>query len=70
MTTTSESIRGDQRKREINTRNLFDTVIFKVRTAEPTDKVQGMVAYADGTSWNPGSGAGLYLYSGSSWDKL
>jgi hypothetical protein len=29
------------------------------------------VAYADGTSWNPGSGEGLYEYrSDAAWHKL
>lgn len=31
----------------------------------------GMVVYADGTSWNPGGGEGLYRYSLSgSWIKI
>lgn len=27
----------------------------------------GTMAYADGTHWNPGQGAGLYVYNGSVW---
>ena len=35
------------------------------------DKPQdGDVYNADGTNWNPGSGAGLYEYIGGSWNKL
>ena len=35
------------------------------------DKPQdGMVVKADGTNWNPGSGAGFYGYYGSTWVKL
>lgn len=30
----------------------------------------GDLRVADGTSWDPGSGAGLYLYQGGSWNKL
>jgi len=30
----------------------------------------GMVRMADGTSWNPGSGQGVYLYNGTTWVKL
>jgi hypothetical protein len=41
-----------------------------VLTAEPTDKANGMIVYADGTSWNPGSGAGFYGYEGGAWVKL
>ncbi len=37
---------------------------------EPKDAVlrKGMLAYADGTNWNPGSGEGLYRYNGSIWN--
>lgn len=38
--------------------------------AEPTKLVEGMVVLADGTNWNPGSGAGVYAYYGSAWNKL
>lgn len=30
----------------------------------------GMVAYADGTNWNPGYGAGIYAYDGAGWVPL
>ena len=30
----------------------------------------GDIRYADGTNWNPGSGAGIYAYIGSAWTKL
>lgn len=37
----------------------------------PTKPTQGDIRYADGTSWDPGSGEGIYLYdSGGSWVKL
>lgn len=37
----------------------------------PTKPSQGDIRYADGTSWNPGSGEGIYFYnSGGSWVKL
>lgn len=38
--------------------------------AAPKDIAEGWVAWADGTNWNPGSGAGLYEYRGGSWNKL
>lgn len=34
--------------------------------APPKPRV-GMLRMADGVQWNPGSGAGLYRYSGSAW---
>ena len=30
----------------------------------------GDIRYADGTNWNPGSGAGIYAYVGGAWTKL
>ncbi len=37
---------------------------------EPADKRTGMTCLADGTDWDPGSGAGVYTYYGSAWNKL
>jgi len=38
---------------------------------KPPDKVrEGMYRLADGTDWDPGSGAGLYLYLSGAWVKL
>ena len=33
----------------------------------PQTPYVGMLAYADGVAWNPGSGAGYYRWSGSAW---
>lgn len=38
--------------------------------AAPTKPREGMLAVADGTSWNPGSGKGLYEYRSGAWAKL
>jgi hypothetical protein len=38
--------------------------------SEPDPKAAGMVVWADGTNWDPGSGVGLYEYDGSTWNKL
>lgn len=34
---------------------------------EPTKPEEGMLRYADGTNWDPGSGAGLYRYTSGVW---
>jgi hypothetical protein len=48
-----------------------DFLAMKVLTVEPVRLFTGLVAYADGTSWNPGSGEGLYEYrSDAAWHKL
>ncbi len=41
----------------------FDPITY-VAPAKPR---AGMRRYADGTSWNPGSGAGIYRYTGAAW---
>jgi hypothetical protein len=38
--------------------------------AEPPRPREGMVAGADGTDWNPGSGQGLYVYFAGAWQVL
>lgn len=35
--------------------------------AEPRKPRTGMIVKADGTTWNPGAGAGLYWYDGTYW---
>jgi hypothetical protein len=37
---------------------------------EPPKPRTGMVVLADGTDWDPGSGAGVYCYYDGSWNKL
>jgi hypothetical protein len=46
------------------------TPILPKLTIEPPDKEDGMLAYADGSTWNPGGGAGIYWYNGTTWTKL
>lgn len=46
------------------------TINMRVRTSDPGNAVKGTLAYADGTSWNPGSGEGVYRYDGTVWVYL
>lgn len=39
-------------------------------TSEPEFPVEGQLAIADGTGWDPGSGDGTYVYRNSQWRKL
>lgn len=43
-------------------------VQFEVMHVPPAKFMEGMVAIADGTDWNPGSGAGMYRYQGGTWN--
>lgn len=38
--------------------------------AQPSRVTEGDIALADGTSWNPGAGAGFYGYRSGAWRKL
>lgn len=50
----------------------FDRLRFTILEQEPEAATifDGMVVYADGTSWDPGSGEGLYERNNGSWQKL
>lgn len=45
-------------------------VKLKTLYAAPSRIEEGMVVKADGTTWNPGSGAGVYARVGGAWVKL
>ncbi len=46
------------------------SVTLDVLTAEPAVVRDGMIVYADGSAWNPGSGAGVYAREAGAWVKL
>jgi hypothetical protein len=47
-----------------------ESVPFQILNAAPAKPREGMIAHADGTNWNPGSGAGPYSYIGGTWIPL
>ena len=47
-----------------------DYLALKTLHEAPNKTLEGMIVKADGTNWNPGSGAGVYAYVGSAWVKL
>lgn len=51
---------------------LFTEVYLNLekKFVEPDRPQDGDISYADGTSWNPGSGAGIYAYLSGTWRKL
>lgn len=46
------------------------TVLLPTLNVAPERPREGMVVLADGTNWNPGSGAGFYGYRGGAWVLL
>lgn len=47
-----------------------DVVKFEILHAAPAKFEEGDVVYADGTDWNPASGAGLYKRTSGAWVAL
>lgn len=45
-------------------------VHFTVLYVEPKKLSDGILAFADGTSWNPGGGRGLYIYDAGVWSLV
>lgn len=49
---------------------IKDIIQLTERTSVPSSPQDGMVVKADGTSWDPGSGEGIYAYYNSTWNYL
>lgn len=44
-----------------------DGIVFNTLYAAPAKPREGLTVKADGVSWNPGAGAGLYQYRAGAW---
>ena len=53
-----------------NIESIADGRIIEPRHVAPVKLRNGMIVYADGTDWNPGSGEGFYGYQAGAWVKL
>lgn len=60
----------DQELRRIADAINRNTLFLPTLAAAPSSPSNGMIAYADGTGWNPGSGEGFYGYEAGAWVKL
>ena len=47
-----------------------DFTKFTKLYAQPSQLLEGLTVFADGTTWDPGSGAGVYTYYSGAWHKL
>lgn len=47
-----------------------DGHVYRTLYAEPKKLTEGLTVKADGATWNPGSGPGLYCYRGGAWRFL
>ena len=61
---------GINRELEQIERTLNSDLFLPERNRAPDKPRVGQTVLADGTNWNPGSGAGVYTYYGGSWHKL
>lgn len=48
----------------------FSFLLLDKQYVPPNRLFEGMVVLADGTQWNPGSGAGFYGYRDGGWKLL
>lgn len=48
----------------------IEAIILPELHVEPSKPREGMVVLADGSDWDPGSGAGYYGYRGGAWHFL
>lgn len=62
-------LRDELRRIEVQFSSL-DNLRLPALAAEPDKYADGDVVYADGTNWNPGSGAGFYGREAGAWVKL
>jgi hypothetical protein len=46
------------------------TTTVPVITVAPAKPIIGQVVFADGTTWNPNNGRGLYYYDTGGWIKI
>ena len=47
-----------------------DYLALKTLYTPPGRIFDGMIIKADGSTWNPGGGAGVYVRTGAAWTKL
>jgi len=50
--------------------NAVNAPTLLVQNAEPARFSDGMLVYADGTNWDPGSLEGIYARYNATWNKL
>lgn len=62
-------LREELRRIQVTIANI-DNLKLEPLAAEPEKYANGMIVYADGSNWNPGSGAGFYGREAGAWVKL
>lgn len=65
----AESVRVEMDKIALQSSQPIDYLALRTLYQQPNRVFEGMIVKADGTTWNPGAGAGVYVYV-SGWVKL
>ena len=60
----------NETRRIANGFKTIDNLCLPPLAAEPERLKDGVIVYADGVNWNPGSGAGFYGREAGAWVKL
>ena len=47
-----------------------ESPVVPTLTAAPEFPIEGQLVISDGISWNPGSGAGAYIYRDGNWRRI
>ncbi len=66
----AESLRTELGKLAMQFSQPSDYLALNTLYAAPKRIFDGMLIKADGTTWNPGGGAGVYVRTGGAWVKL
>lgn len=70
LDTLAGSLRAELGRLALEFSQPSDYLSLKTLHAAPDRIFDGMVVKADGTDWNPGSGAGIYARVSGVWVKL
>lgn len=65
-----EYLRTEQAKIAQAMETKTERVTYETLYSAPKKYGDGTTVKADGTTWNPGSGSGLYIYRDSAWHLL
>lgn len=61
---------NDSLRRLADAMTLVETPVVPTLAQPPQTPVQGQLAIADGSGWNPGQGAGTYIYRDNAWRRI
>lgn len=56
-------LRTEEELRQVGAAMVDDFIELTVLHAEPAKRFAGLMVYADGSDWDPGSGEGIYRYN-------